>query len=910
MKLNKLFMGIAAMAIVGCSSDDLNVAAPEQAAEDSRLVELNPNFVLAGVGVEDTGTRTHWEQLADKSLVNKFLPTYATAPTAGDYLSWHADVLQQAVGLCWLGNGGVGTDVYTNYEFYHFGWLNNDETKAEVECNELTNGSLYSDITVTAASSPSAGDEADENEFTLPAKSSTVGLNYNSGVYKTENKTIFGGQYIVYYPFNEGFEKAGTIPAKAETKFGDPALGTGVSESFDSPELGKATFRYSSPVTIEGGSQAADFALHNLSSLVQLRVATPEGDALATTATIDQIVLYSAKEQLLKQANLAADKIVAGQKGAGLYASTEGIKTIVANFAAPVTLQETTSTSPKPTSAYITVLPTTVEDLKVLVHSGSQNKWATVDMGKTVFEAGKAKRLDITVASTDFKADYIAVDDASLTTALTEARAVVTATPTAKPVITVIGDITLATTPFNINTAATDPNITIKGDAIIVPQDVTLNLNTNMESDVRVLGKSCCTGTNGGRLRIIGGTVNNVTMEPTEVTKALTPAQYDTYNPRTTFVNAGTAVATIAAGKTFDVQAGNVDVNKAVQHKGNIKIAEGAKLTVDGVTPGNAGDIQFMGSKVTNDGTIEVLKGGKFDITDKDGNASATDGKNMTNNGKFIHNVDAGVGTAVQEMKQNGEYRCKVDEQIKLDDAFLQWTACSVIEMVNAGAYSYNLGTAKGVEYKHNGKYIDIEVNSGGVTTFYNPIANTTTGDGDSEEIKIGDLTVTAGGLNIIYVKKAGKRSLTVNGDMTVKATTTITDSKKITVTENLTVDGATLAYMGKKANVDGLAVTKDIKVSGGTFDASYATANVDALNITCANFYLEKGATATFGNRTDGAAKNLVVSGTISNPAGCTFNIESAGQSGGSVLAWVTCTKLEVGGTFSAARPRVVAAE
>ena len=61
-----------------------------------------------------------------------------------------------------------------------------------------------------------------------------------------------------------------------------------------------------------------------------------------------------------------------------------------------------------------------------------------------------------------------------------------------------------------------DANITIKGDDIIVPEDVTLNLKTNMESDVRVLGKSCCTGTKGGRLRIIGGTVNNVTMEPTE----------------------------------------------------------------------------------------------------------------------------------------------------------------------------------------------------------------------------------------------------------------------------------------------------------------------------------------------------------------------------------------------------------
>ena len=47
-------------------------------------------------------------------------------------------------------------------------------------------------------------------------------------------------------------------------------------------------------------------------------------------------------------------------------------------------------------------------------------------------------------------------------------------------------------------------------------QDVTLALATNMESNVRVLGKSCCSGAAGGILNIAGGTINNVTMEETE----------------------------------------------------------------------------------------------------------------------------------------------------------------------------------------------------------------------------------------------------------------------------------------------------------------------------------------------------------------------------------------------------------
>lgn len=905
MKLNKILMALAATAVVGCTSDDLNDFGSKQAAEDSRLIELNQNFVLAGVGAEGAATRTHWAPDATTgALVNMFLPIYTATATFGGTLDADADLEAQAVGLCWLGQGAVGTDVYTNYEFYHFGWLNNDETEADIDaCGTLYNGSLYDEINMTTGTaSAEAIPGTDWVVAGLPAKSVKAGadnLNYNSGVYRTENKSIFGGDYIVYYPFDENFKEAGTIPAAAVTNW------AAVPTDWQSAEIGKATFRYSAPVTIEGGYQAANFGLYNLSSIAQLRVSTVAGDACIGD-NIDQIVLYSASQKLLKKAYLAADKIVAGAKGADLYADTEGTKTIVATLTAPIALAVTPAAS-----AYITVLPTTVDDLVALVHNSTDGTWAQVDMANTVFPAGSAKRYDIVVKDADFTSDYIAVDEASLTTALNSARADVTADATATPTITVIGDITLQTAAYNINNA-NDANITIKGDAIIVPELVTLNLNTNMESDIRVLGTSCCSGAaTGGRVVVDGGLLSNVTMEPTEA--RVTAATYDNLNPMVTYQVTGTDPAVIAEGATFEVQAGNVVVNTPVEHKGDIVIAEGAKMTVDG-TGTNTGDIQFMGSNVTNDGTIEVLKGGKFDMTDANGNAQASDGTRMTNNGTFIHNVDAGVGTAVQSMAQNGEYRCRVDEQIKLDDAYLQWTACNVIEMVNTAAYTYNLGTAAGIStpYKHNGEYIDIEVNSGALTTFNNPGINTA-GDGDGKTIEIGNLTVTAGGLDIVYKATTAKglRTLNVHGDMTVAANTTITSSQKINIDENLNVEGTgiTLTYKGAKANVDGLAVTKDINVSTATFDAGSAAPDVDALNITCANFYLTDAATAVFGNRTDGGAKNLVVSGTISNPEGCTFNIVAANQNGaGSVLAWVTCTKLEVGGNFSAARPRVVA--
>ena len=904
MKLNKILMALSAMAIVGCSSEDFNDPSVAQAIDDSRLIQLDENFILAGVGEVNT-TRTHWDtDPTTGAFVNQFLPIWATLPSAGDAIydntTHRAKLDEQRIGLCWLGNGAVGTDVYTNYEFYHFGWLNNGETAADLDkCGSLYNGALYDEITVTPTANDAANGEADKAGFTgytvASGKTGTpsTDLNFNSGVYKTENKAIFGGQYIVYYPYNPDFEDAGTIPAVAETNWAN------VPTDWKSAEIGKATFRYSAPVTIEGGHQAANFGLKNLSAIAQLRVASVAGDPCVTGAqTIDQIVLYSASGKLLKQANLAADKIAAGATGANLYAATEGTKTIVATATTPITLLAKESTTI--TSAYITVLPTTVDDLVALVHN-TNGKWAQISLGNTEFKAGSAKRLDIIVKDADFTTDFIAVDEASLTASLTAARAV-PASATAPQTITVIGDITLASPTFNINTAATDPYITIKGDDIIVPEGVTLNLNTNMESEVRVLGTSCCSGAaTGGRVDVQGGTISDVTMEPTEA--RVTAATYDNINPQITY----SAAATVAAGKTIDVQAGNVIVNAAVEQKeGNIQIAEGAKVTVSAT-----GNLSFLGTTVDNYGTIEVKKAGQFYMKNANGTSVWTDGQKMTNRatGKFIHNVDAVVGTAVQFMNQEtgSEYRCRVDKQKALDDAYVQWTACSVIEMVNSGAITYDLGSAQQHTIWSSLKHVDIEVNNGtGLTTFQK--------NADGTKINIGNLTVLTT-LDVDDQPKADgtQRELIVNGDMTVSANTNLKNSKKITVTKNLDINnGATLKYYGIATTptygvVNGLEVDGDITVTGATFNAS----DNDAIQISCKNFSLVKGAaaaTATFGNRTAGnTKKSMEVKGTISNGKGCIFTITAA--TGANLLAWITCYKVEGEGTF-AGTPTVIQPE
>ena len=76
MKLNKISMVIAAMAFVGCSSDDFNLSS-NKTVDESGMIQLDENFVIAGVGEEGAATRTHWEwnnPVTQDYLINKFFP--------------------------------------------------------------------------------------------------------------------------------------------------------------------------------------------------------------------------------------------------------------------------------------------------------------------------------------------------------------------------------------------------------------------------------------------------------------------------------------------------------------------------------------------------------------------------------------------------------------------------------------------------------------------------------------------------------------------------------------------------------------------------------------------------------------------------------------------------------------------
>lgn len=840
----KLFFSLAlAAALVGCSEDELATADMNKAENQSGMIELGDNFMIGAVGVNGAATRTHWE-LNNNALTNVFSPI-AVATGGNNQIPLSDDVQHvdaPSIGLCWVGQS-VGDNVYTNYEFFHNGWLGKDETAAIFNpCNdaELTNGWLYSDLQLSAA--VTAGQEAvTKSGGSLNATSSAtkyVGgdatkaalvlndMNLNSGVYKTENKAIFGGDYIAYYPYNPDFKDAGTIPAKSEVVF------TNLTKNNEKDfQLANNTFRYTNVASINGGDQAKGFGFKNLSGVIRLVLKSKSTTALGQK--IDKVLLYSASGAFKKQVRLSAAKINAGATGTALYASTDSAsKTILATMKSGEELTAVASNANAATlvngTVYLTALPTTISDLVVLAHDNTADTWAECTVGNVEIPAGGGKQIVASFADGDFEPVYYAVDAATLTAAITACSgASLSANKTAS--IKVLGDVVIAN-------ATIPPFVTVEGDKLIVPEDVTLTVreNATIKSVVEIQGQACCSSSAaGGKMEVkagatIAGNVNVLAGAEGKKAGSLE------------FANAAGKTSVVAATSTITSD-GDIAFKGQTDIRGILTLNDGAKATVEEGTA----DVNVKGGTVNNNGTVEVL--GKFAMLAADGSTVAAAGGNFKNNGTFIDNVGSTVGGATQYMVfgENGEYICKVDGENRMNEAYENKTAASIIEIVGKQDQTYTFAKVR----KHNDKDVDIVVSTN--STKFEP----------ASAITIGNLTVNQG-LRIQPTKEVtgangahvGWATITVNGDITAKA----------------------------------------------NFFLSVDVRNMEADNLT-----VVKGGHAKFENRKESQDKTLVVSKTISVEKDGMFEI--AAKTAGQNIALVTCTKLVEGGTF-VGKPEVVA--
>lgn len=839
---------------VACNNEDF-VTENSGSIEQSGMIELSENFMIGASGVGNASTRTHWglDQKTDE-LINVYSPIATDAggnnsiPVGGESASSQL-VIAPSIGLCWIGNGGAGEQVYTNYEFFHNGWLGKDqETAIFNPCDEgnLTNGWLYSDLILSAA--VPSGEEAVKSDLgnvgSAIAKTGANGsaldikeMNLNSGVYKTCNKAIFGGQYIAYYPYNKNFKDAGAIPATSVVEFKDMKQNS--AEDF---QLSDNTFRYSNVAAITGGQQAERFGFHNLSGVVRIVL---KGSANLNNQ-ITKVMLYSKSGSFVKEVLLSPAKIAAGATGTELYSKVVSTsKTILVNMAEGLELQVTKDGTAL-SKVYLTALPAKISDLVVMVQDKSE-KWAECEIGNFEIVAGEGRELVATYAASDFKKVYYAVDQKTLADAIETCENDSELSSTKKATIEVLGDITLSE---DVNVPA---NVIIEGDKVIVPEGVTLTLNdySAIKSEVEVQGESCCSSKNvGGTMIVKGATIDgNVTV--------LAGENADVADGSIKFAETDTKSVVNSVIETIsDVDFEN---NSNVEIFGTLTLGENAIATVE-----EQSVVAVKGGVINNNGTFEVL--GDFSMLDAQGSTVASAGNNFFNNGTFIDNVGAKVGGATQYMTfgVNGDYICKVDSEDRMNEAYENKTACSTIDIIGADTYQFPIVRT----HKIRGVEEDVDIIVSKTNVIFYP---------KTAAIKIGNLTV----------KNAA--------DLTIESTKSLGGNRyaTITVDGNIKADGA----LTLSDNVLDFTVNGDITV------AANFTVGEDVARMTANNLTVTKGETK-FANRVNSLDKTLEVSNTIEVKKGATFTITA--KAAGKNIAYVTCTKLVEGGTFNG-KPNVV---
>ena len=838
---------------VACNNEDF-VTENSGSIEQSGMIELSENFMISAAGVDNASTRTHWQvnQVNGKEvLTNVYIPVVAAAGTGNNTLGETA-VTAPSIGLCWIGNAGAGEQVYTNYEFFHNGWLAVDETAKFNPCNEaeLTNGWLYSDLAFAADYTvPGEGKEAfaevDNLKEVVSGKVNKDGnpltlndLNLNSGVYKTCNKAIFGGQYIAYYPYNKNFKDAGAIPATSVVEFKE----MGVNNEKDL-QLSDNTFRYSNVAEITGGQQAQGFGFTNLSGVVRIVL---KGSANLNNP-ITKVMLYSKSGSFVKEVLLSPAKIAAGATGTELYSKVVSTnKTILVNMADGQELAVTKAGGDN-SKVYLTALPAKISDLVVMVQDKSE-KWAECEIGNFEIVAGEGRELVATYAASDFKKVYYAVDQKTLADAIATCENDSELSSTKKATIEVLGDITLSK---NVNVPA---YVIIEGDKVIVPEGVTLTLEDNsaIKSEVEVQGESCCSDKNvGGTMIVKGATIDgNVTV--------LAGENADVADGSIVFAETTTKTVVNSVIETISDVDFKDDSN--VEIFGTLTLGENAIATVE-----EQSVVAVKGGVINNNGTFEVL--GDFSMLDAQGSTVASAGNNFFNNGTFIDNVGAKVGGATQYMTfgVNGDYICKVDSEDRMNEAYENKTACSTIDIIGGTTY-YEFPIVRTHKIRGVEEDVDIIVSNAGVTF-----------DPQTAAIKIGNLTVkNTAGLTIESTKSfGGNRYATITVDGNIKADGALTLSKKVL----------------------------DFTVNGDITVAANFTVGEDVARMTANNLTVTKGET-TFANRVNSLDKTLEVSNTIEVKKGATFTITA--KAAGKNIAYVTCTKLVEGGTFNG-KPNVV---
>ena len=382
------------LAFAACVQDEFESNSMSQ-AQEGELITLPENYLLAGMFGGAAETRSIYHNRTE----------FAWLPVNN---------VPDAIGLCWRGGGYTSNPnvVYTNYKFEHFGWLGEGETAPVLDCDgELVNGQLLRNLSTNkddllAGTWEVAGTDGKYANMMVDAK---------NGVFHTENSTIFKGDYIVYYPYNEQFHDVDYIPATAPTMI--KRTGTNcLDEKMYTEELAKEVFVAGTMTGVDGGQQNGVFSTHFVSGGVIVRIH-------ANSQCGIEKVLLVADNGFATEVKLDAQKIASGAKGAALYAAEpeKFENALIAEIEGGMDIA-----AGKTANVVFPVLPTTsktaLENAQIILvaKSGKTLVKPAEDLKNLMSLAEGWNLQEITINSSEFAFNSYAYDTESLLKALTE----------------------------------------------------------------------------------------------------------------------------------------------------------------------------------------------------------------------------------------------------------------------------------------------------------------------------------------------------------------------------------------------------------------------------------------------------------------------------------------------------------
>lgn len=693
----------------------------------------------------------------------------------------------QRVGLCWTGVnnenaefGAIatpGTNVFTNYEYEHVGWMEKGAT--DVDFNECNGGITNGAFIVGERPNDECFEALFGGDFATPAsprwnayyygategksaKEGNPALNLGSGIFKTDNASVFEGQYVVYFPYTDKFTK-GAIIANTPDKFD-------VSHDVDLWDASsKSAFQLGYISHYAGGNRATNFQTANYSNFLRIKDNAHLGDLV--DQDVMTVIVYSPTQGIIYQKGVDAASVVAARQ-AGDMTQVKQVNTdkdaetnaIFANLSETIDGVEMNyaQISDGEDIAILPMLPQSFSDLAIiLINKDGLSQYH--EIGAVTLNAGKGKQI-LVDTDAEWKPIYYAVDEPTFAYAVNK----IYASENENAEIRILRNIEMFAkndTLYKVSNPAYiafDKNIDITADASCASAQITITSETvrfieslnsdaqlNVNVPVVVEGYGCC-WTQNATLNVGGwdGRAEDKVTFGAEVTN------YGTVNLGYSIQDQKPAMvkAEVVEGEnffysvTFKENFYNIWDTEYQNKKGYSKgskerelIAGAAKLNITAQVTEDVLKVNFEKS-IINDGEVVVNSENAFEDGDAEGNRSLK---------VYINDVE---NTGVLAVKAKD---AKAEEDIIGGKISVSENALVAIKntLKNVNDYAYIVVAGQGLSDTTDGR-IDIK-NSGESknegTIENNGVINMLAGEGldNTDGLFIDELTGQVGGIAV-----------------------------------------------------------------------------------------------------------------------------------------------------------------